>query len=76
MKYIIPLIIICISFNSCGFDLEMPGYRFSNFENTPVWSLAKAIEDNDAEKVREILSSKKVNVDFKESKFSMKLYCR
>lgn len=65
MKKTLLLIFIGLSLNSCAFEYEMPGYRFSNFENTQAWDLAKAVKDNDAEKVREILNSKKVNVDLK-----------
>jgi hypothetical protein len=69
MKNILILVIISLTLNSCALEYEMPNYRFSNFENTQAWDLAKAVKDNDAEKVREILNTRKVNVDFKDPKF-------
>ena len=69
MKNILILLTLTLSLNSCAFESEMPGYDFNNFENTEAWNLAKAVNDNDAEKVREILKTKKINVDFKDPKF-------
>lgn len=66
MKRILFIIIISFSLNSCAFEIEMPGYRFSNFENTAVWELAKAVKSDDGEKVSEILKNKKIEVDFKD----------
>ena len=69
MKNILILLLIHLSLSSCAFESEMPGYRFSNFENTKAWDLAKAVKDNSAERVKKILNSKKVNVDFKDPQF-------
>ena len=66
MKRIIFIFIISFSLNSCAFEYEMPDYRFSNFENTAVWELAKAVKADDGEKVSEILKNKKIDVDFKD----------
>lgn len=69
MKKILILVIINLTITSCRSQSELPGYSFSNFKNTKAWDLAKAVENNDSEKVREILTAKKVNVDFKDPEF-------
>lgn len=44
----------------------MPGYRFTNFENTEVWDLAKAVRDDDDAKIRELIKQGKLHIDFKD----------
>lgn len=45
MKINILLLLFIFSINS--YALELPGFRFSNFQNTDLWELAKAIRDDD-----------------------------
>jgi len=45
------------------------GNDFRLFQNTPAWELAKAVEDEDIIKIKEILNNKKVDIDFREPKF-------
>ncbi|MFW0739984.1 ankyrin repeat domain-containing protein [Flavobacterium sp. T12S277] len=47
------------------------GNDYQLFQETPAWELAKAVEDEDTTKIKEILSNKKkkIYIDFKEPKF-------
>ncbi|PIF32658.1 ankyrin repeat protein [Flavobacterium sp. 9] len=45
------------------------GYDYRLFQNTSAWELAKAVDDEDTIKIREILNNKKVDIDFREPKF-------
>lgn len=49
------------------------GNDYRLFQNTPAWELAKAVDDEDTIKIREILNNKKVDIDFRESKFGSTL---
>ena len=71
MKIKSMIIYICILYlcNSCMFNLEEERYSFDNFQNTPLWELAKCVRNDDAEKVREILNSQTLNIDYKEPNY-------
>lgn len=45
------------------------GNNYRLFEKTPVWELAKAVEDEDTTKIGEILNNKKIDINFQEPKF-------
>ena len=51
------------------FNLEEERFSFDNFKNTSLWELAKSVRDDDANKVREIVSLHKPDIDFKEPNF-------
>jgi ankyrin repeat protein len=43
------------------------------FQNTPAWTLAKAVEAGDVKKIKEEILQKKVSVDYQESRFGQTL---
>lgn len=49
------------------------GNNYRLFQNTAAWELAKAVDDEDTIKIREILNNKKVDIDFREPKFGSTL---
>lgn len=60
---------ITVLFNllSCQHESRLPGYRFSNFDNTPISKLAKAVKDNDPDKIKMLVDSN--TIDFKDPKY-------
>ncbi|MFY7936930.1 MAG: hypothetical protein ACOVOQ_06120 [Flavobacterium sp.] len=72
MKKLLLLFFIS-NFCSCNFEQEIPGFRFDNFENTPIWDLAKAVRDGDIDEIKNQVLNKKVNIDYQESYFGMTL---
>jgi ankyrin repeat protein len=64
MRKTILFIILIITLNSCGSDLK--GFEFSNFENTPLWELSKAVKEEDVKMIRKILKSNHFDIDYKE----------
>lgn len=64
MKKAVLFIILIGSLHSCAFDKK--GFEFDNFKNTPLWELAKAVKDNDADLIKELMKSNKLYIDFKE----------
>jgi len=64
MKYMI-IILLSILF-SCSSETEIPGYQFDNFQNTPVWDLAKAVKENNVRKMKQIHESNLTNIDYKD----------
>lgn len=73
MKYILILIFLSSCFCSCQTENSMPGYRFSNFKETPVWELAKAIQDDDIEEVKQFCASNKFDLNFEDPHYKMTL---
>lgn len=65
-------IIIYIYLTSSTYAGELPGYRFTNFDNTPVRELAKAVKDNDGVRVKSLINLKS-DIDFKDDKYKMTL---
>jgi hypothetical protein len=45
------------------------GNDYRLFQKTPAWELAKAVEDEDTIKIKEIVKNKKSDIDFREPKF-------
>jgi ankyrin repeat protein len=72
MKNLI-LFVLIISLCSCNFEFELPGFRFSNFENTLNWDLAKAVRDNDVDEIKNLVIDGKFDIDYKEYKFGKTL---
>ena len=56
-------------------DNPSPGYRFSNFDDSPAYSLAKAVNEENINTITEIISSNPELINVKESKFGMTLLC-
>lgn len=73
MKNILILIVLFSCFCSCQTESSMPVYRFSNFKDTPVWELAKAIQDNDIKEVKRICRSSKFDLNFEDPIYKMTL---
>lgn len=59
--YVLLLMISCNDY--------LPGFDFKLFKNTPVWKLAKAVEDDDEEKINELLRGSSTKVDYQESEY-------
>lgn len=73
MKKILFLLFFSFTLISCASENQLPNFRFSNFENTRVWELAKAINDDNAEKTKELAKINKSSIDFKDSKYQQTL---
>lgn len=56
---------------SCARDAQ--GFEFENFQNTPIWALAKAVKENDVESIRKFAKQEKINIDYKEPKYNQTL---
>lgn len=52
---------------------KLLGNDYRLFQDTPVWVLAKAVEDNDVEKIKEEVIHNKVNINYQESRFGNSL---
>lgn len=52
---------------------ELIGNDYRLFQNTPAWTLAKAVETGDVKKIKEEVLQKKVSVDYQESRFGQTL---
>jgi len=52
---------------------KLLGNDYRLFQDTPVWVLAKAVEDNDVEKIKEEVLHNKVNINYQESRFGNSL---
>lgn len=74
MKNILIILLLVSSLASCQNDNYLPGYRFSNFKNTPVEDLANAIKDNDTTEIVNQFK-KGVDLDFKDTEYKMSLLC-
>jgi hypothetical protein len=73
MKKIFLLFIFSLSLKSCALEYEMPGYRFTNFENTKAWELAKAVKDDDETRIRELIKQNNLIIDLKDPKYQQTL---
>jgi len=67
-------IILLLSFFlfSCD-EPELPGYKYSLYEDTPVYELALAIKDDDSSWVNSILKDTTIDVNYQETKFGKSL---
>jgi uncharacterized protein len=52
---------------------KLIGMDFRLYQNTPAWDLAKAVWDNDTNRINSIVSQKKVDIDYRESRFGQTL---
>lgn len=56
------MIVFC--FYSCDSQSIAPGYKFSNFDNTPLSKLGKAVEREDTISIKKIVTKGKVNINY------------
>lgn len=52
---------------------KLLGKDYRLFQDTPAWGLAKAVEDNDVEKIKEEVIDNKVDINYQESRFGKSL---
>ena len=64
---------ICYYFLNIYQPKEMLGKDIRLFRNTPVWKLAKAVDDEDLEKINHLVKNKGVPIDFQEPRFGQSL---
>jgi ankyrin repeat protein len=68
-------IIQMVLFMSCGNrdtlvdKSTLLGKDYRLFQGTPVWNLAKAVQDEKVEEIKRIVQEEKVNVDYQDEKF-------
>lgn len=77
MRYTL-IVISLFLFTSCNRETKVDktkllGKDYRLFQDTPAWELAKAVEDNDVEKIKEEVVSNKVNINYQESRFGKSL---
>lgn len=76
MKKIILLVFFYASNIQCQVsDNPSPGYRFSNFDDSPAYDLAIAIKQENVKTITKIISSNPELIDEKEPKYGMSLLC-
>lgn len=71
MKNRIILLLTLLLF-SCG-EAELPGYKYSLYENSPVSELALAVKADDPNWINTILKDSTINVNYQERKFGKSL---
>lgn len=74
MKQILYIILLavmigCFNRETQIIEEKLTGNDFRLFQDTPVWNLAKAVEDENLSEIERILKRGKVNADFQDSKF-------
>ncbi len=70
MKFFL-LFLVGLIFSSC--EHRLPAYRFSNFKNTEIYELAKAVNNNDLEAIRNEVVEKKVKINLTDNKYDKTL---
>lgn len=78
MRYNYVVFCMVLLFTSCSRETKVDkekllGTDYRLFQDTPVWVLAKAVEDNDAEKIKAEVINNKVNINYQESRFGNSL---
>lgn len=72
---ILLVLLLCIAFTGCynrdkKVDKEkLLGKDYRLFQDTPVWDLAKAVEDENVSLINQLATEKKHPIDYQESKF-------
>lgn len=72
-------IIQMVLFMSCGDrdtlveKSKLSGKDYRLFQGTPIWNLAKAVQDENIEEINQIVKEEKVNIDYQEGKFGKTL---
>jgi len=76
MKKIILLVILYSLNVQCQFfDSPYPGYRFSNFDNTPASDLAKAVKEENIKKISKIIKVNPELIEYQDPIWGMNLLC-
>jgi ankyrin repeat protein len=66
------IILLCLFIaTSCKYD--KPPFRYSNFYNTPVENVAKAIKNDDAKSISREILNRNVNINFLDAKYEVSL---
>ncbi|MEC4050937.1 hypothetical protein OX284_015985 [Flavobacterium sp. SUN046] len=73
MKKLILIIVINIFYQSFAFKIIPNRYDFENFNNTPLWSLAQSIRNDNINEMYKIIKATNPNVDFKEPNYQQTL---
>ena len=69
MKNIFCILILLISI-SCSVDKsKLLGNDYRLFEDTPVWTLVKAVRDQDTSAIKKIVKEKKLDINYQEERF-------
>ena len=67
-KIVFVLFFNCFVFTACINGGYGPGYRFDSFKETPLWSLAQAIDNEDTAEIRKLISKGNLDINLKETK--------
>ncbi|MEC4050936.1 hypothetical protein OX284_015980 [Flavobacterium sp. SUN046] len=73
MKTVILILIISVFNQSCAQNNIPNRYDFDNFKNTPLWSLAQSIRNDNINEMYKIIKATNQNVDFKEPNYQQTL---
>ncbi|MEC4050938.1 hypothetical protein OX284_015990 [Flavobacterium sp. SUN046] len=73
MKKLILIIVINIFYQSFAFKIIPNRYDFENFNNTPLWSLAQSIRNDNINEMYKIIKAMNPNVDFKDPNYQQTL---
>ena len=61
--------VLWFCYTSCNLVDETPvGYRIELMKDTPVWELAKAVKEEDTDRIRELIQEKHLDVNYQERK--------
>jgi uncharacterized protein len=71
--YLLFLISGCIERSPNQGTGNLLGSDYRLFQNTPAWGLAKAVRDQDVNKIEKIVREEKVDIDYQEPKFGKTL---
>lgn len=71
--YLLFLITSCTSREQKVDKSKLLGNDYRLFQDTPAWTLAKAVEDEDKTLIKKIVNEKQVAIDFKEKRFGQTL---
>jgi hypothetical protein len=66
---VIFLFISCNNRETIVIKKNLLGNDYRLFQNTPVWELAKKVEDEDTSQIKEEIIQKKINLNYRETKF-------
>lgn len=70
---LLALLVSCGDRNAPVDKSKLFGNDYRLFQGTPVWDLAKAVQDGNASEIKEIVKDKKLNIDFSEPRFGSTL---
>ena len=73
MKFKILMYLLSLSLLSCNAQKKGPGYTFDLFKGTAVWKLAKAVEEEDQEQIKQLVNLDRKIIDYQEPKLKRTL---